>query len=733
MKKILSVFLSTFVLVGASFSQDDARTITRVALLIGSNAGGGDRPTLRWAEKDARSFSAVMRELGGLDPRNEHLLLSPDRRGLIDEFSRIKAQLRTLAASSGQASARRSEFLFYYSGHSDDEGLFLGDEQVSYADLKSLIGGLDAQVNVVVLDSCSSGAITRLKGGTKVPPFLADESSSLSGHAYLTSSSEYEPTQESDKIQGSYFTYYLVAGLRGAADESGDKRVTLNEAYSHAFAETLSRTESTKAGPQHPSYNIKLSGSGDLVLTDLRSAENRVIFDKSVKGRLMIRDDKERLVAETLKAADADMEFSLPSGTYSITLIAEPKVLKTRLSLSRGDAKRISVSTMIPVKTESAVLRGEGAAVEVVSSEDAADSEEPPVRMERFSFSIFSFGPEIDELKMGHNFALNLIGGKSYVIEGMQVGVGASWVTDDLKGVQGAAGFNYVGGDAWGAQFAGGANIVRGDFVGYQDSCIDVVYGNVKGVQHGVINYAGSLFGLQNGVVNISGESLGGVGGVVNVAGDSTGLWAGVVNVNGDSTGLWAGVVNVNESINGLQLGVVNYAGEAHGVQIGVVNIAGSNNGYPIGIVSVVLHGGQTHLLSWMGSDGFAGGAFVHGSRKVYNLYGGGYNAFSGESMSFLGIGYSLELGKLYFNLEGFGGTIYQEGHHGVSSAKHPAAPMGGARLYGGYSFAEHFSLIAGAGYSWLSEIDYAPAGSDREDTASFDKGVPSFFLGIRL
>jgi hypothetical protein len=730
MKKILSIFLSSFVFIGAALSQDDARTITRVALLIGSNAGGADRPTLRWAEKDARSFSAVMRELGGLDPRNEHLLLSPDRRGLVEEFSRIRAKLTTLSATSGGSSARRNEFLFYYSGHSDDEGLFLGEEKVSYADLKSLIGGLDAQVNLVVLDSCSSGAITRLKGGTKAPPFLADESSSLSGHAYLTSSSEYEPTQESDKIQGSYFTYYLVAGLRGAADESGDKRVTLNEAYSHAFAETLSRTENTKAGPQHPSYNIKLSGSGDLVLTDLRSAENRLIFDRSVKGRLMIRDDKERLVAETLKAADADMEFSLPSGTYSITLIADAKVLKTRLSLSRGDAKRIGVSTMIPVKTESAVLRGEGASAEVVSAEDAA---EPEVRMERFSLSIYSFGPEIDELRLGHNFALNLIGGKSYVIEGMQVGVGASWVTDDLKGIQAAAGFNYVGDDAWGAQFAAGANIVRGDFVGYQNACVDIVYGNVKGYQDGVINYAGSLFGVQSGVVNVSGESLGGAFGVINVSDDSTGVWAGVVNVSDDSEGLWVGVVNANDRFSGLQLGVVNYAREAHGVQLGVLNLAGSNDGYPIGVVSVVLRGGQTHLLSWMGSDGFACGAFVHGSRKVYNLYGGGYNAFSGKSMSLLGIGYSLELGKLYFNLEALGGTIYEEGNFGESSANHPAAPMGGLRLYGGYSFAEHFSLIAGAGYSWLSKIDYAPSGSDREDEASFDKAVPSFFIGIRL
>ena len=34
---------------------------------------------------------------------------------------------------------------------------------------------------------------------------------------------------------------------------------TLNEAYNYAFAQTLSSTESTRYGPQHPAYDINLS------------------------------------------------------------------------------------------------------------------------------------------------------------------------------------------------------------------------------------------------------------------------------------------------------------------------------------------------------------------------------------------------------------------------------------------------------------------------------------------
>ena len=66
-------------------------------------------------------------------------------------------------------------------------------------------------------------------------------------HAYLTSSSEDEASQESDQIGSSFFTHYLVSGLRGAADASDDDLVTLEEVYRYAREETLTRTASTFA------------------------------------------------------------------------------------------------------------------------------------------------------------------------------------------------------------------------------------------------------------------------------------------------------------------------------------------------------------------------------------------------------------------------------------------------------------------------------------------------------
>jgi len=63
-----------------------------------------------------------------------------------------------------------------------------------------------------------------MKGGSRMPPFLRDSSNQVQGFAFLSSSSADEDAQESDRIGASFFTYYFVAGLRGAADRNHDAR-----------------------------------------------------------------------------------------------------------------------------------------------------------------------------------------------------------------------------------------------------------------------------------------------------------------------------------------------------------------------------------------------------------------------------------------------------------------------------------------------------------------------------
>ncbi|MCK7516172.1 MAG: caspase family protein [Desulfobacterales bacterium] len=196
---------------------------------------------LRYAVSDADTMMDVLKSIGGVSDSDGLLLVNPDRRNLISAMNKIKSEISGIKQKN-----ERIEFIFYYSGHSDDEAILLGREKIYYKELKEAIRGIPADVRIAILDSCSSGAFTRIKGGKFRPPFILDSSFNMKGDAFMTSSSSNEASQESGRaIRGSFFTYYLVSGLRGAADMIQDGRITLNEAYQYAYNETLMRTEKT--------------------------------------------------------------------------------------------------------------------------------------------------------------------------------------------------------------------------------------------------------------------------------------------------------------------------------------------------------------------------------------------------------------------------------------------------------------------------------------------------------
>ena len=169
--------------------------VRRIALFVASNDGGEGRQMLRYAESDALSLSKVFEEIGGVSPIDNTVLLSPTKKRLentLGDLSRMVDQVKGGAA--------RTEFVFYYSGHSDGEGLMLRDGKVGYRELRDSLKGIKSDVQIAILDSCQSGAFTRLKGGKRVTPFLMNAANRVSGNVFLSASSESEAAQESDEI-----------------------------------------------------------------------------------------------------------------------------------------------------------------------------------------------------------------------------------------------------------------------------------------------------------------------------------------------------------------------------------------------------------------------------------------------------------------------------------------------------------------------------------------------------
>jgi len=312
-----------------------AAPLQRYALVVGANSGGATRPELQYAIADAERFARVMIDLGGVDPSNAIVLRQPKLRELVDALdalARRVADARHAAAAAGG----RTEIVVYYSGHADEQGLLIGDDRYSYRTLRDRLDQIPADVRIAVLDACSSGAFTRVKGGRRRPAFLVDESASMRGHAFLTSSAETEAAQESDRIHASYFTHYLISGFRGAADLSGDGKVTLSEAYQFAFNETLGRTVDTRGGAQHPSYDINLSGTGDVVMTDVRQTTSTLVLGEDLEGRFFVRNASQELVVELYKPRGRRVELGVEAGSYEIRLEREKTSLSARTDVAEG-------------------------------------------------------------------------------------------------------------------------------------------------------------------------------------------------------------------------------------------------------------------------------------------------------------------------------------------------------------------------------------------------------------
>lgn len=468
--------------------------VRRYALIVGANDGGPERVQLRYAGSDALALSRVLTQLGGVDPDDAVVLLDADRDALSRGLDRLAANI------AGAQPGLRTELFFYYSGHSDERGLLLGGERVPYKDLREALNALPADVRIGVLDSCASGAFTRLKGGTRTSPFLVDESAEVTGHAFLTSSSEDEASQESDRLQGSFFTYALISGLRGAADHTGDGRVSLNEVYQFAFHETLRRTESTMGGPQHPAYDIQLAGSGDLVLTDLRDINASLVLDDPLDGRISIRNSEGKLEVELRKFAGRAVTLGLEPGPYSVIWDDGVRLRDALVVLGSGASLILRAEDFTRVTREVARARGDQPPAEV---EPHRVDEHPPEerkvaerrgkRLRRVPFNISLIPPaDINTWVRGpdlNHVSLGVLASRSHVVEGVSASLGVNLVIDHMRGGQ-----------------------------------------------LGLVNIAGTLDGVQVGMVNITPrEGRGAQVGFVNIAGKHRGVLVGLVNIAEDA------------------------------------------------------------------------------------------------------------------------------------------------------------------------------------------------------
>ena len=606
--------------------------INRYVFAVSANNGGKERPRLRYAESDARAFANVLSEMGGVPRQNVYRVTEPSVAGLQAQLDELDKKLSS--AKGSKNTETREEVLVYYSGHADEKGLRLGEEIYSWKEFRKRVDALHADVKIAVIDACGSGAITRVKGGVAVPAFMVDKSSDMKGYAFITSSTQDESSQESDKLRGSFFTHSLVSGLRGAGDVSGDGKVTLSEAYQFAFNETLQKTETTMGGAQHPSRDMNLAGTGDVVMTDLRSTSAGLDLDEDLDGHLFIRDEKGELVAELFKKPGRAMSLGFPAGKYSIRLERPAEFKEASVTLQDNYHARLSQKQFTKVAAEKTALRGE------IKNEGRADSVEYSLDSldhngkHRVTFNFV----DIDrEPRKGLQMGLLVARSDSYML-GSQLSLFANIARKEMHGMQLTTTFNGAKEHFEGAQISGTVNYAN-SFAGIQISPVaNVAKNKSSGAQiSATVNYAGdSLSGMQissaancarqtklqvSAALNIASESDVQATAALNIAKESKVQASAAMNIAKKSnvqataamniarqSDVQASVMNIAGEFDEAQVGVMNIAGKAKGRQIGLVNICGHCDKSPIGLINVVGNGvwSVTGSMNEMGAFGLS-------------------------------------------------------------------------------------------------------------------------------
>lgn len=661
---------------------------TRFALVIGANDGGADRVRLRYATVDAEGFAQVMETYGGIDPGQMLVVLDPDRPAVDAAFAELHARV-------GEASGR-TELVVFYSGHADEKGLLLGGERLGYPELRAHISAVPADVRIAIVDACASGALIRSKGGTRRPPFLVDRASRVTGHAYLASASADEAAQESDRLQASFFSHALLTGLRGAADVTADGVVTLQEAYQFAFQETLARTEGTRLGAQHASFDMQLVGSGDVVLTDLRQTGAGLLLTDDLAGRVFVRDADGRLIAELQKPAGQPVRLGLAPGSYRMRLeTTDGRSMVGAVALMDGSTTRVDGQGLTVSALEETVARG------------GPGDTRPPSRFERVVAALLDEDAAPRARGMGasilpglatdgggadRSVSLNLLGGHSRSVKGVELGVGVNIVDEDVSSVQAGAVGNVVGGDVKGVQLGG---------------VFDTVGGAVEGVQlSGAVGVAGAVKGVQ-------------LAGAVAVAGDVDG-WQ------------QASLLTVADDVRGAQLGVVNVADHVKGVQFGLINVADEVDGVSIALIPWI-RDGRRHVelyateLALMNLGGRLGGGGFH------TLLSGGYQpstdrfvGTAGFGAEFVGALWSMDLDLL--------ATAVVTDQQWTTKPDYIAS----ARALLGAQLAEHFGVFGGVSWNVAANPQPFDPGFDPmvkirvDHTLSLDMW-PGFVAGVRF
>jgi len=237
--------------------------------------------TTNWT-RDAEAIHQTL--IGPAGFKKDNVLLLTDRSERKPTLRNIKWALGTFL---GRSARKDDTVVIFFAGHGAPEVDTRGLERDGLAkylipsdadpddlystalpmdELQTIFGRIEAERVVAFLDACYSGAAGGRTFSSKstragsVDDLFLERLTRSKGRAIITASRPAEVSIELPELGHGIFSYFLVNGLKGAADLNRDGIVSLQELYEYVEQQVTTKSRSV-GGNQHPVMKGELEGA----------------------------------------------------------------------------------------------------------------------------------------------------------------------------------------------------------------------------------------------------------------------------------------------------------------------------------------------------------------------------------------------------------------------------------------------------------------------------------------
>jgi hypothetical protein len=235
------------------------------AVVIGINQYPKTRQ-LKYAVNDAQGFKNYLKDYVGVPSSNIFFLTDQNA---------TKANIQRLLGTKLKRKASREDTVFiFYAGHGavetdpanpDGDGFEkyllpydadlndLYTTSISMDEVRKIFQRILAERLIFIADTCYSGAsggrtILASKTRANLSDKFFERISKGKGRVIISSCSANEISKEDDSLQHGIFSYFLLEGLKGQADQDGDGVITVSELFSYISR----KVPEASAQDQHP-------------------------------------------------------------------------------------------------------------------------------------------------------------------------------------------------------------------------------------------------------------------------------------------------------------------------------------------------------------------------------------------------------------------------------------------------------------------------------------------------